>query len=713
MRGFFAFRFFEPNELDRNSLGIFCSSKTEIDRLIEVIKKDISEAFVPKSVYVMAMVSVKTELLELLENVIFKKEFESILGKTDEKLKPTLVCGEGVFVTSKGENIDDNLRNSIIQGGMHEIFKRRKGVISSSASYHFAKPSGDHCDKFIRASNLLISSAEVYFLALPLLPFITKSITRIYIDTSSIAYLVSTAIQLSSIANSSEVMIESFESYAALKEPYDFVEDRHSLVLISATTSGSMAKQLMSERGFGRDQILTLFHLGLPLGQTGLFNALPAVPGGITSVSAHECKLCKRGSKLIRISGDQFLPETPKHELLVVKKSDFDKERESFFREFAQRGVLQWNKDVDNSKEHLFIDAEEIINNVSGDFKRDLDRAKNRYLTRHTNTIITLDCKGSVKLGVYLASGSAGILVKNFSNLDSIDLSNTKSVLVVAGSITSGRKLLSVSRKLRELGEGCVISYFIGFSKLPTVEAETQLKRDLTLGGNEFFVLRKAPLPRVKDHDKTAWDFENDFMVGFSENDPFSESSEKLPAILSERMSAETTRCDNNLFLPSPAGSELTLRKTFAFWSDIDFSSISTSVTQSDVYWTIQAILHDLRIRSKDKGLASTYHTTLISPVCFDRYNDGVIQACFLRAAKPVELNYSIDEEFSRQMADVIYSVVSNWATDQGEASLEFLLALACGRLTLMDKHTHEVTKLFDESMPDEMQFLLKSIESE
>ena len=712
MRGFFTFRFFEPNELDRNSLGVFCSSKTDIDGLIKAIKEDVSEAFVPKSVYVMAMNSVKSELLELLESRIFKQEFESILGETDKKIKLTLICGKGIFINSNGVKLDESLRDSIIQGGVKNIFERRKGIISASASYHFVKPSGDHCNKFIRASNLLISSTEVCFLAVPLLPFITDNITRIYIDTSSIAYLVSTAIQLSSIANSSDVMIESFESYVALNEPYDFTEDEHSLVLISATTSGSMAKQLISDTNFGGYQIITLFHLGLPHGQIGLFDVLPAVPGGVSSASARECKLCRLGSKLISISGDQFLPETPKHELLVVKKSDFDKKRESFFQEFAKRGVLQWNKDVDNSKEHLFIDIEKIIGNASGEFKRDLDRAKNKYLTHHTNTLINLDCKGSVKLGNYLASGGIDITVINFSDLDSIDFSITKSVLVVAGAITSGRKLLSISRKLRDLREDCVISYFVGFSKLPTLEAETQLKRDLVMGGNEFFILRKAPLPRVKSNDKTAWDFENDYIGIFSDDDPLSEEPKELPAIFSERIAPAATLTDNNLFLPSPNASVLTLRKTFAFWSDINFESTSTLTTQSDVYWTVQAVLHDLRIRSKDKGLASTYHTTLISPVCFDRYNDGIIQACFLRAAKPIELNYSIDEKFSRQMTDVINSVVNNWRNGQGEAALEFLLALACRRLRLVDKHIHEVTELFDESMPDTVKFLLKSIKT-
>ncbi|TNZ19585.1 hypothetical protein, partial [Vibrio parahaemolyticus] len=55
------------------------------------------------------------------------------------------------------------------------------------------------------------------------------------------------------------------------------------------------------------------------------------------------CKFCQQGSKVIRIEGEQFLPETPKHELLVIKKVDFDLKRQNFFREFAVKGLLKFD----------------------------------------------------------------------------------------------------------------------------------------------------------------------------------------------------------------------------------------------------------------------------------------------------------------------------------------------------------------------------------
>lgn len=166
-------------------------------------------------------------------------------------------------------------------------------------------------------------------------------------------------------------------------------------------------------------------------------------------------------------------------------------------------------------------------------------------------------------------------------------------------------------------------------------------------------VLRKCPMPRITGRTMTPWDSESTKLRQWSGSDPLTDKS-GLPSVLAARADQliQGAASQDQLFLPSVAGRTLKLRPTFAFWSD--FGIATTTATQADVYWTMQSILHDLRARSDDKGLGSTYHTTVINPACFDRYNDGVIQASLLRAASPLELNYSIDDAFSRKMTDVI-----------------------------------------------------------
>lgn len=408
----------------------------------------------------MAMEEFKVELLASKDDETFISEFDSFVGDVQNKLTCLLVKPDGGIVNLDGNfSISDYLKIGILQNGMIYLFKKHKGVITSSPSYHFVKPSGDHADKFIRASNLLVSSIEVTFLAISLLPYLRADLKRIYVDTSSISYLVNVAVHLCGMFSISPPFIESFESYAVFNQKYDFVEDEDSLVIISATTSGSLAKTLKQKHSFNGNQIVTLLHLNLPADQIGIFDISPAVEQ-IISKKETECEFCKRGSRIIRISGDQFLPETPKHELLVIKKTDFNKQREQFFKEFATKNMLGWNTASDHqadSREHFYIDVEKVLADPPLKFSEKLDRAINRYVSRHVNTIISLDDTGSEafskRIRTYLGQDTESISWLRFEEVDTETLKNSASVVVVAGAITSGRKLLAVSRELRCIPE--------------------------------------------------------------------------------------------------------------------------------------------------------------------------------------------------------------------------------------------------------------------
>lgn len=690
----FAFRFLENVKDNRQSLVVFCSSVINQDQVIKCIKEESERLPIHNNVYLIALDKHKDDLEKLISSASFTNEFRALVNDDTSKLKGLIVDGLGDFW-----NIDADIRcntkiaTAILQSGSLEIFKCRKGVITSSSSYHFEKPSGDHCDKFIRTSNLLISSAEVTFLALSLLPFLKPHISRVYIDTSSIAFLISTAVQLSANCTGRNVSIASFESYAVFKQPYDFTEDEKALIVISATTSGSLAKEMIDKKGFGTSQYVTLFHVNLPNNQQGLFDVSSAIEGGITSVKPENCPFCMREAKLIKISGDQFLPETPKHELLVIRKNDF-KDRESFFTEFATRNVLEWNKSSSATAEYnelFFINVKNAVGNKSDSFSKSLEKFKKRYIAKDVNALIYLGDEGSEALANYLKDD---LTIYSADEIKEEGVKKLDSVIVVAGAITSGRKLLSVSRKLRNLRECSTITYFVGFSKLPTKDAMDQLKKDLEQGGHQFVLVRDCSMPRVKKDTYTAWSSEIDFWRPFKSEDPMGVAEIEPPDhfslreahLLNENFTA------NDLFLTDPHRNALKLRPAFAFWSGLDLDTNKAS--QADVFWTVQAVLHDLRIKSQEKGLATTYHTTLISPVCFDRFNDGVIQACLLRAARPVELDYSIDENFSRQMTDIILSILKNFDNSQGEGALEFLLALASGRLRLLKTNLQEIVNL-------------------
>lgn len=711
MSRYFSFRFRKDIQEAKQSLVLFCHSDIEVSSLIKEIKEDVMLNLVPSDVVILGYGITASVVSGIISNSIFTSEFESFVGVIEDKLE-FITVDENGDITTVREGAAVLFKKEMMLAGANEIFKSRKGLITSSPSYHFSKPSGDHCDKFIRASNLFTSGVEVAFLAISLLPYLTDNIKRIYVDTSSISFLVSVAVQLSKNFQHQQPLIESFESYSVFKEPYGFVTSPDSLVIISATTSGGLVKNLIRDTAFSSENILTLFFSHIPTDQRGLFDISNVVESGITSVPEEHCKLCRQGSKVIRIEGEQFLPETPKHELLVIKKVNFDSKRQNFFKEFAVKGLLKFNTSPsdDWEKEHFYIDINKLLDPCPDTFKALLIKKLNKHFSRDIQTVISLDDEGSWALTQTIRAEIDDETINwvKFADISEEDLKGSQSVFVVAGAITSGRKLLATARKLRGILKSATITYFVGFSKLPNEISFEQLKTDLCFGGFELVVLKSCNLPRFSEKGKSLWDIEKEKLSPFSEiEDPFADIDESLPHLLATRAKILEVSSSDDLFLTSATGQPLKLRETFAFWGGLQLKTQDSS--QADVYWTIQAILHDLRMKS-DSGLATTYHSTLISPVCFDRYNDGVIQACLLRAAKPIELNYAVDEIYSRQMTDIIISIIKNWDNPQGEASLEFLFALWAGQLKVLDGHLKEIIALAANGMPDDVVFILEKL---
>lgn len=716
MSDHFAFRFHEPNDNIQSSLVVFYYSRVSLDVIAKALKQDFIENLVAKNVYLMSCADQLITQQQCLEDSTFVSEFDSYVGDITKSLRCVSFDRSGVLRYCDKTGMPDALSRALLHSGMIALFKKHRGLIESSDGYHFEKPSGDHCDKFIRASNLLVSSVEVSFLAIRLLPYLRSDLKRIYVDTSSISFLVSIAIQLFGDFDEGLPSIVSFESYAVFKKPFDFVEDRTSLLLISATTSGSLARDLGKTKQFSKDQIVTLFHVNLPHGQVGLFDVAQTGAESLVSKKPSECEFCKRDWKLIRIAGEQFLLEDPKCERLIIKKDHFDKSKQDFFRQFAATSVLQWNTAIgpaDSDKEHFFIAAERAIALNARPFSDSLHKCLRKYVSRDVASVIVFEDEGSrgleKKVREYLATDAESLKWLSPRKLVESSLAGSGSVLVLVGAITSGRSVQSVARKLRGIDPLATITYLVAFSKLPSLAAEAQLKKDLSQGGHELVILNQCAVPRVKKYSKTSWDSERDTLQPFDKEDPYG-SDLVLPATLQERRRQRMDDISDpqSLFLPDNSGHPLKLRPKFVFWADLGISTERwESATQADVYWTIQTVLHDLRNPPQNKGLNTTYHTTLLSPANFDRYNDGVIQACLLRAALPIEMNYRIDPDCSRQMADVITSVLSNWDNAQGEAALEFLMALWTERLCVADEHLREIVEFRNSNVSESLLFIL------
>lgn len=136
----------------------------------------------------------------------------------------------------------------------------------------------------------------------------------------------------------------------------------------------------------------------------------------------------------------------------------------------------------------------------------------------------------------------------------------------------------------------------------------------------------------------------------------------------------------------------MALRRNFAYWRpDKQTLPGKHACSQADVFVTVAALLEHLRSGSatppEGRLVNDAQSQSVLSPENFARFNDGVIQASFLRAALPVELNYAASPEQSHSMAGLILRMTDLHDRPQGEGLCEFLLALRLDRL-LLDRPT-------------------------
>jgi hypothetical protein len=204
--------------------------------------------------------------------------------------------------------------------------------------------------------------------------------------------------------------------------------------------------------------------------------------------------------------------------------------------------------------------------------------------------------------------------------------------------------------------------------------------------------MNKVFIPGDSGSRTTPWDEEGVFLnklrTHFEANAEYLEIIDRRASTL---RGGDRRGLSDDLFWDSTACEEpLRLRKGFTFWHP-DY--VPDKASQAEVYFTVSAVLHAVREgHTPDTAWIQREHQRVVlSPHNFARFNDGVVQASLLRAARPSELDYRVDERLSKMMVSVMENVLYNMSNDTGEASLEFLLALASGRLRLYSADSQEL----------------------
>jgi len=655
--------------------------------------------------------------------------FQRIPGKSSDYFEKCLLIykydSSGQFHLFSGKKPENELKfiSHLLRSGATIIFKNNGGLVESTPDHHFVFPSNKHCSKFIRTGNVLINQAEIFFLAIQLLKHVSNR-NIIYCDTSSINVLPYSVFELKRrFGDTFECpVIQSFESYEVFETSKDSFPPE-SLVLISSSTSGNIIERLLKERRTEKGQIQVIYFLGpnnkyLSYNENIICNLTREDTFNLgefefeTNGHPDDCRLCKSNSRPIYIRGDVFLTVQPKIEnhLLTDRPEYFSRSISLFARNYnsgsTSEGVIKtyYKENSTDENYEIYFDIVYLLNNLKHfiKFGETLNRHIDKYIPANTKYLLHLTDKGSEELAKYILKKIPKSLRPKLINLNNNFTDelkeNSGTVVIVASCITTGKKLLQISRLMRNR-ENLNLVYFVGIYRPVNEKFSNDLISDLKKGkdkGDERpFVAIETIHCSIQQID-TSWELEKLFLeelIGTIDET----SNKKLYDYVNNRIdilrdNRKNRGLRNQVFLKNVTdGSELRLRKNFAFWN---FVYDEANISQSEVYFTISSIISNLeqkQINSHPSLKQSNYVRNMLSPRNFHRFNDGIIQASLLRSGKTEFFAYDLDSELSLQMKEFLLSIIDKHDSADGEALMEFLLAIGIKRLKLRKTDLKEV----------------------
>ncbi|MDX2128713.1 MAG: hypothetical protein SFU91_06715 [Chloroherpetonaceae bacterium] len=655
--------------------------------------------------------------------------FQRVPGKSVDYFDKCLMIyefdagGSFTLIEGKKPKHESKFISHLLRSGSTVIFKNNGGLVESTPDHHFVFPSNKHCSKFIRTGNVLINQSEIFFLAVQLLKH-TKDKNIIYCDTSSINVLPYSVFELRRRFKQEFdcPIVHSFKSYDVFEKSTDSFSPE-SLVLISASTSGNIIDRLLKEKRADKEQIQIIYFLGR---NDKFLNHSANIICNLTKDSdfqlgeeefetynnPEDCKLCKNHSRPINIRGDVFLTVQPKVErhLLTIKPEYFAKSIATFAEHYKSRlpneGVIKvyYKDNFPDANYEVYFDIVYLLKNLTKftRFDEALNRHIDKYIPANTKYLLHLPDIGSEELAKHILTKIPSSIKPELIKLDSGFTTKIKeesgTVVIVASCITTGKKLLQISRLMRNM-EKLNLVYFVGIYRPVNDTFATDLISDLKKGKDKSderpFVAVETIYCSIQQTE-TSWELEKvifeDFIGSLDEDkepEVYSYVNERLEIL---RDNKKLRGFSNDVLLKTVGKQDLRLRKNFAFWNSFEYKE--NEVAQSEVYFTISTIISNLeqkQINSHPSLKQTNYVRNMLSPRNFHRFNDGIIQASLLRSGKTEYFSYDLDSELSLQMKEFLLSIIDKYNSADGEALMEFLLAIGIRRLKMKKEDLKEV----------------------
>lgn len=638
----------------------------------------------------------------------------------DESAGCYLVQGSGLIEGEQCQEICNFQRRATLLS----LFKITDGLKEAKSGYHYAKPSKHHAEKFLRASNVVEHYAATPIIVFWLLGKVwdVEGVEHIIVDTSGISSvgfaLAHELLQRKKSKKPIYPIVSSHESYGGL-DKLNITNPNQTILLISASTTGGLRNKLVNEKRAIAANVLTLYFLGDSVQNAGnvLCDLAEDKNGfGLKPFRQYpktDCPLCKKNSYPITLDGDQFLPEPPEIETILLKFEDLESVEREQLDQLAGIDLFCVHRNVDDHVAEIAFNVEKLFEAPKTEIHKPTVHALEEFKKRWARELVrasTFNLKHVVyaaypyskelatkSLAHLVTKGYQGNKVVDSRGLLKVASSNDSSALVITACLDNPKELNGVCLTLRDRQPQGNIFYLTPIFKADSSGGRKRVRSNLTYGENKadtFSLISVINFNLPANPKQDSWSAELVFLNKFKEWLDRNESVR--PHFFDDRIDklrlAPSIGLVDDLFWPGRDGEKLTIRSDFTF---IKTYAGERSLSQADIFVVVSTLLRALRSRvgSADKPalVYGPYKRAVISPDSFERFTDGVIQAAILRAVRGQELSYSnCAESVSAQMRDVITNLL-NGPGNSAQAIPEFLLAIALKKLSLHSEHEMEI----------------------
>lgn len=595
----------------------------------------------------------------------------------------------------------------IVKAGLSHLVKLSDVLKKAPAGFFYSKPSSRASNYFIRAEDLLSQTLHAHYLAFACLPLIRNAKATgmsapdtLYLDTIALLPL-AFAMQMYLMRFGQPLFseIRSFHSHEGLVKDGPLPKGASAMCLISASTRCGLAQQWVKINSAAPRLVTTLLSFEAEAECCTILHTLKQ-PDDFEMLQEG----ASGGTRLIRIHGERFVAEHSETRLLNITTDLAPTNLQSMFYSFMGANLFScFRQDKPGARSRtVHVDKDSLV--ATEGFKSWFGTVLLEEAVSSTRWIIHDDDDASSLLAdkaiAYLKG--CGVKIERKVSFDDFD-AGTKfngSVIVLAAAVERGSRLQSVSRRLRTAQQTGTRLYIAGALFGRSYQMMKELHSNLTQpakGHSRYVVKTYMEIPAAEPACAAHWEKEQTLLRSLHS------IRMKFSPPVAERMKvfdlAPAQGLALNPFWPSSdTGQPMRLTRGFAF---VDGTTDVTNASSTDIFlailWILQNARHGEKVANAKRLESGELQQVLLSPEVFSRFDDGVIQAAFLHAALPTELDYRADEAQSLAMSDIIYRLAAGYGHERGEAAMEFVMALAIEKIRLHKKQDSQLrTRLID-----------------